>query len=187
MIATTIAARRRKGIAKQLGIFDGSAFENNGFEVKTVMVEPDKKLHGVVSAIDSIDLLTLVSRVEEQSRYQVIMHMALPGSNFGPPVVKFLSPNGVFEVDQTICIDGFTHYHPDSWNPCMQLNSLLTALVAPLVFEDSRRDIVGGIGVILRKGADSSHVLVGDLDGRSYNARHRADVLEMFKMGASPP
>mmetsp|Transcript_14 Transcript_14/g.25 ORF Transcript_14/g.25 Transcript_14/m.25 type:complete len:330 (-) Transcript_14:45-1034(-) len=48
---------------------------------------------------------------------------------FKPPDIVFLTPNGRFETGKKICLS-MTSYHPESWEPCWNIKTALTAIRA---------------------------------------------------------
>jgi|AntRauTorckE6833_2_1112554.scaffolds.fasta_scaffold00330_11 ubiquitin-protein ligase len=58
---------------------------------------------------------------------------------FKPPTFKFITPNGRFEVDKTICTT-FSHYHPEEWSSLWDISGMLLGLVS-FMYEESEKSI----------------------------------------------
>ena len=60
---------------------------------------------------------------------------------FAPPKIKFLTNNGRFEVNKSICTT-FTHYHKETWSSSWNIRTILTAMISFMHSDDKG---VGGI------------------------------------------
>ncbi len=58
-----------------------------------------------------------------------------PQYPFKAPTLKFMTPNGRFEPDKTICTT-FTHYHPEEWSPEWNTAGMLLGMIS-FMYEES--------------------------------------------------
>lgn len=58
---------------------------------------------------------------------------------FKPPVFKFITPNGRFEENKTICTT-FSHYHPEEWSSLWDISGMLLGLVS-FMYEESESSV----------------------------------------------
>lgn len=54
---------------------------------------------------------------------------------FKAPTLKFITPNGRFEENKTICTT-FTHYHPEQWSPEWNTSGMLLGMIS-FMYEES--------------------------------------------------
>ena len=47
-----------------------------------------------------------------------------------PPVICVITPNGRFAPEKNLCINGMSHYHPESWNPSWNLQQMIIGLIS---------------------------------------------------------
>lgn len=158
-----VAARIAKGLARQCKEY---ASAHTGAVVRLATPVPR----------DGQVVVTVLVEVGGGLDAQVLVEIAYPAALFKAPVVRFLSPTGVFEVGKAVCINGVTHYHPESWNQTLCLAAVVDSLVQPLLSAEVRCDLRGGIGVL-------EHMLPGaELapGSRKYNLERRAAELAAF-------
>lgn len=60
---------------------------------------------------------------------------------FSPPKIKFLTNNGRFMVDKSICTT-FTHYHKETWSSSWNIRTILTAMIS-FMYSDEKG--IGGV------------------------------------------
>lgn len=60
---------------------------------------------------------------------------------FSPPKIKFLTNNGRFLVDKSICTT-FTHYHKETWSSSWNIRTILTAMIS-FMYSDEKG--IGGV------------------------------------------
>jgi ubiquitin-conjugating enzyme E2 J2 len=60
---------------------------------------------------------------------------------FSPPKIKFLTNNGRFQVDKSICTT-FTHYHKETWSSSWNIRTILTAMIS-FMYSDEKG--IGGV------------------------------------------
>jgi len=52
-----------------------------------------------------------------------------PQYPFKAPTLKFITPNGRFEPEKTVCTT-FTHYHPEEWSPEWNTSGMLLGMIS---------------------------------------------------------
>ena len=57
-----------------------------------------------------------------------------------PPSVKFLTPNGRFEVNTNICLT-FTNFHPEYWQPAWTIRTIMIGLISFFPVEEESLSI----------------------------------------------
>jgi hypothetical protein len=103
--------------------------------------------------VDEGDLKSIVVylRIRNEPRdgvpdeYVVSLDLSKP---FGAPVVRYLTPNPVFKTGVPVCIDGWSHYHPESWDATSDLDIILDAVAAPLLSPWAAMDVQGAVGAL---------------------------------------
>lgn len=70
---------------------------------------------------------------------------------FKPPKIKFLTPNGLFEINVYICLGGLTHFHSNDWPPSTTLDNIILSIYS--YFSDPSKNIVG-IGLLSKQTND---------------------------------
>ena len=53
-----------------------------------------------------------------------------------PPRIEMITPNGRFKVNQRICMS-MTDYHPESWNPLWNINTIMIGLISFMLSDDA--------------------------------------------------
>ena len=62
--------------------------------------------------------------------FQVQFHEDHP---FKAPSIRTLTPNGRMKVGESICIDGLTAWHPESWNPITSFSSVVERFMCAFI------------------------------------------------------
>jgi len=65
---------------------------------------------------------------------------------FSPPVLRFITPNGRFQPNTTLCTS-FSHYHKESWSPNWTAEKMVVGLIS-MMFESGVRGNDAGVGGI---------------------------------------
>lgn len=134
-----------------------------------------------VALSDAGGTVGLVALVQHGEDEEYLVSFEFSATNpFGAPVVKFLTPNHVFEVGKSVCLEGFTHYHPDSWTAThLNFDLLIDAVVAPLLDDACMKDVAHAVGA-LPKLARSTAQPKRRAGSQAYNREHHAGMVEMF-------
>jgi hypothetical protein len=95
---------------------------------------------------------------------------------FDAPVVRVLTPNGLYMCDVPICINGMTHYHQDTYDKTLRVGSLVNALMLPLLSRPDFEHMKSSNFI----GLCTDSVFGLPTDTREHNAAHYADVVNLF-------
>lgn len=90
------------------------------------------------------------------------------GEGFSAPVVRCHTPSPTYELGNTICLSGVTHYHSEEWDPITPLAHVVDSVAMPLLDEGAHADVYGGVGIL------SSRDGTFTCDTTAYNATHNA-------------
>jgi ubiquitin-protein ligase len=90
--------------------------------------------------------------------FEITIHEEHP---YKAPSIKTMTPNGRTQLNQSICIDGLTAWHPESWKIVTSMNSIIERFLSAFI---DIENIEKGVGFIqdsnhetIRKFADKSH------------------------------
>lgn len=109
----------------------------------------------------------------EYSGGEYILKIKLPKDYpFSPPVVAFLTPNGRFEPEVSICLN-ITHMHSETWSPLITLEKLIYSVMSVLY-----DPTISGIGGMV-SSADKKKTLAAS--SVEYNRKHFTHILQAQK------
>lgn len=104
---------------------------------------------------------------------QYIMEIIFPYNYpFKAPSIKFLTPNGKFEINKHICLSN-TEYHQESWSPLWGINEIVLGIIS-LFYEETT-----GIGHIKR---DDSNCIELAHKSTDYNKNILSKYNDLFFM-----
>lgn len=61
---------------------------------------------------------------------------------FSAPVIRMLTPNGRFQAEVNLCVNGISHYHNNNWSPMYKTPEVLVALLS-FFYDDNDKFHVG--------------------------------------------
>lgn len=73
----------------------------------------------------------------QYSEGEYIVYVGIENFPNKAPVIKFLTPNGRYQKDSPICLNGITHYHDGGWNFSNNLHSTLPQSLLGTMTDDS--------------------------------------------------
>ena len=155
--------RRRNGLVREVSKFK-STF---GDQVAIRYSEEESDANGV----------TILARVEEsETNAQILFKLQFKMSlTFEAPVISFLTKNHVFETGKPVCIDGITHYHPESYSKATRLEEIVDGAAQYLLIEEIRKDIAHGLGI--HESIEMGH----PPDTVEYNQKYNAKYIKCFE------
>ena len=159
-----VVSRKIKGLAKECETF-ASAHNSNDTNVRIALdLRSETRIRVVV--------------LIEHGSDQVLADITYNTTRvFDAPVVRFLTPNNVFVMGESVCLNGLTHYHPESFCPVnIRICSIVDAMSMAVLHDSARLDLVGAIGV-----RTDSVPGIGK-DTRTYNSEHHAEILSLFRI-----
>jgi ubiquitin-protein ligase len=81
--------------------------------------------------------------------FEIAIHEEHP---YKAPSIKTLTPNGRTQINQSICIDGLTAWHPESWKIVTSMNSIIERFLSAFIDVEN---IEKGVGFIKTLDHDS--------------------------------
>ena len=131
----------------------------------TLMFDPDNKLYWYA-------LIRGISDDYESGQYLISIKLST-GYPAKSPVVRWLTPQGRFEVDTPICLN-ITSYHSDTNNVAWRLISIVQALIS-MLFEYQP-----GIGAINPEDSRASSEAKRKfaLESADYNLKHNSEIVD---------
>jgi ubiquitin-protein ligase len=81
--------------------------------------------------------------------FEIAIHEEHP---YKAPSIKTLTPNGRTKINQSICIDGLTAWHPESWKIVTSMNSIIDRFLSAFIDVEN---IEKGVGFIERLDRDA--------------------------------
>ena len=89
---------------------------------------------------------------------------------FKPPRIKFMTPQGRFEINYPICTS-FSDYHPETWDPSWSVQTIVLGLVSFMLSEEMT---AGGIRTTVEKKKQLA------LESLAFNFKKEAQFTELF-------
>lgn len=92
---------------------------------------------------------------------------------FTPPRYRFMTPQGLFEVESPTCIS-ISEFHKENYNGALGISGFARELVNALIYW---KDIDYGIGIINSTIEDKTALAA---NSRAYNAAHYPDIINLI-------
>ena len=90
-----------------------------------------------------------------------------------PPKFTFMTPNGVYEPDGTVCVS-IGEYHKSSWRPVLGMHGLAENLVSGMICWDELGD---GIRIIKTSVEEKKKLAAAS---REWNLEHFPDIVTLI-------
>lgn len=104
--------------------------------------------------------------------FQVQFHEDHP---FKAPSIRTLTPNGRMKVGESICIDGLTAWHPESWNPITSFSSVVERFMCAFI---DIENVTYGAGFICPP--NPTEIVKYVEKSKGWNKENQADIYERF-------
>ena len=155
-------SRRIKGLAQECGEF-ASAHDSDDTRVRVALDRQDEARLRVVVLI-------------ERGDGQVLADVVFSSTDvYAAPVLRFMTPNNAFLTDVSVCMNGISHFHSETWCPVtVRLRTVVDTMAMAVLHDSAREELVGAVGV-----RTDGKPGIGD-DTRSYNNEHHAELLSLF-------
>jgi hypothetical protein len=118
----------------------------------------------------SITVLARLTRASDDAEVFMRMTFSSASGEFTAPVVSFLTPTGVWDVNMKVCMHGVTHFHEDTY-----LNAVPVGLQVDMVFATLVSAVDRTAALSERPVGSARNPLPGTeiaSGTREYNARH---------------
>lgn len=171
-------ARRAKGLYKQVGDFNSRNPDRvvkldlgygGGDSVRvSLCTKPSVTLR---ASMDDANprMVHVYARVTDEDAS--VHYISLSFEGVKAPVVRYLTENSIFHAHMSVCIDGLTHFHGESWKPDAKIDQMINILMMPITDPDAVADTFAG--------AIGSKENTGGQDVQSYATVPR-HVIELF-------
>lgn len=106
--------------------------------------------------------------------FQIQFHEEHP---FKAPSIKVLTPNGRMKVGESVCIDGLTAWHPESWNPITSFSSVVERFMCAFI---DLENVTYGSGFIVPPNPEEIGKFVGLSVG--WNKANFSEIYDRYKI-----
>lgn len=144
---------------------------------KTAISQKNDNLKFYMDPNSITDIYILIHNINgEQNEFvggEYIVHMKLPNNfPFSPPVFKFLTPQGICEINVPVCID-IGHFHPENYRPVLGIYGFAMNLCSFML-----SDQLDGINIIK---TDIMKKKQFALESKEYNEKNHKTIIDNLK------
>ena len=104
--------------------------------------------------------------------FEITIHEEHP---YKAPSIKTLTPNGRTHVKQSICIDGLTAWHPESWKIVTTMSSIIERFLSAFIDVEN---IEKGVGFISEINQDLIKKLAKE--SRAWNQENYPEIVDVY-------
>ena len=127
------------------------------------------------TCMNKVKVLYQVGDIKPFQNMQLIFEITFHEEHpFKAPSIKTLTPNGRTAQNQSLCIDGLTAWHPESWKVIASFESVIERFM--IAFLD-RENVTKGVG-FLSSGDDACEAYA--MKSREWNMTHYPDLVTQW-------
>lgn len=104
--------------------------------------------------------------------FEIAIHEEHP---YKAPSIKTKTPNGRTQINQSLCIDGLTVWHPESWSIVTTMSSIIERFLSAFI---DTENIEKGVGFIAEINRDAIRAFAQD--SKSWNWENYPDLVSEF-------